>query len=105
MFRYPQQTAQQAQNSIGHNKHPDIGTLTLLACQQWGLQVLTPGARGFQWVAPKSNHVIINVGDSLRLLSGNTLLSAVHRVLPQGGYQQEHRHSIIKSFHRDDVES
>ncbi|KAF2715979.1 putative 2OG-Fe(II) oxygenase family oxidoreductase [Polychaeton citri CBS 116435] len=94
MFRYPQQTAQQAQNGIGHNKHTDIGTLTFLACQQWGLQVLTPGVRGFQWVEPKSNHVIINVGDSLRFLSGNKLLSAVHRVLPQGGYQQEHRHSI-----------
>jgi isopenicillin N synthase-like dioxygenase len=94
MFRYPRQTEEEALKGIGHNKHTDIGTFTFLLCQQWGLQVLSPQQNQWLYVAPKKNHAIINVGDSLRFLTGNQLLSAVHRVLPFTNRQLEHRHSI-----------
>lgn len=85
-----------ADGEIGQNMHTDIGSLTLLFAQQWGLQVLCPTeARsqavnsgsvtdGMEWrfVEPRANHAIINVGDTLRFLSGNRLRSALHRALP-----------------------
>ncbi|EAW08894.1 putative 2OG-Fe(II) oxygenase family oxidoreductase [Aspergillus clavatus NRRL 1] len=94
MFRYPRQTEEEAAKGVGHNKHTDIGTFTFLLCQQWGLQVLSPVEKKWLYVAPKKDHAIINVGDSLRFLTGNQLFSAVHRVLPFTHRQLEHRHSI-----------
>ncbi|KAJ5794585.1 2OG-Fe(II) oxygenase family oxidoreductase [Penicillium paradoxum] len=94
MFRYPRQTEEEAAKGIGHNKHTDIGTFTFLLCQQWGLQVLSPVEKKWLYVPPRENHAIINVGDSLRFLTGNQLFSAVHRVLPFTDRQLEHRHSI-----------
>lgn len=94
MFRYPRQTEEEAAKGVGHNKHTDIGTFTFLLCRQWGLQVLSPVENKWLYVAPKKDHAIINVGDSLRFLTGNRLLSAVHRVLPFTHRQLEHRHSI-----------
>jgi hypothetical protein len=46
LFRYPKQ--QDTDMGSGHNKHTDLGTLTFLLCQQFGLQVLCPatGATG-----------------------------------------------------------
>ncbi|KAJ2976229.1 hypothetical protein NQ176_g5076 [Zarea fungicola] len=44
------------ENRIGHQKHTDISTLTLLFSEQWGLQVRPPGtcgAREMGFVAPK----------------------------------------------------
>lgn len=80
---------------VGHNKHTDIGSLTLLFNYQWGLQILTPETRKWTFVQPKVNHAIVNVGDSLRFLSGKRFHSCLHRVLPIDGiHQQEHRYSI-----------
>ncbi|KAK2878177.1 hypothetical protein FQN49_001080 [Arthroderma sp. PD_2] len=92
MFRYPKQDS--LDMGVGHNKHTDIGTLTFLLCQQWGLQVLSRDPVGWRYVAPKPNHAVINVGDTLRFLSGNRFRSAVHRVIPTRGLQHEDRYSI-----------
>ena len=80
---------------VGHNKHTDIGSLTLLFTHQWGLQVMTPEKKDWAFVEPRVNHAVINIGDSLRFLSGKRLYSALHRVLPvNGAYQVEHRYSV-----------
>lgn len=100
LFRYPKQTVKS--NLIGHNKHTDLGTLTFLLCQQWGLQVLSPQTNRWGFVAPKKDHAIINVGDSLRFLSGNQLLSAVHRVVPLEEVQTINRHSIVYFLRAED---
>ncbi|KAL4748050.1 hypothetical protein BDW72DRAFT_205979 [Aspergillus terricola var. indicus] len=94
MFHYPSQTEEEAAKGVGHNKHTDIGTLTFLLCQQWGLQVLSPQQNKWVYVASKHGHAIINVGDSLRFLTQNRLLSAVHRVLPFVNRQLDHRYLI-----------
>ncbi|KAL4812051.1 putative 2OG-Fe(II) oxygenase family oxidoreductase [Aspergillus spinulosporus] len=92
MFRYPRQETREI--GVGHNKHTDIGTLTFLLCEQWGLQVLSKNPDGWRFVVPKPGHAVINVGDTLRFLSGNRLRSAVHRVIPTQGLQHEDRYSI-----------
>ncbi|KAF9889004.1 hypothetical protein FE257_007981 [Aspergillus nanangensis] len=92
MFRYPRQES--ATTGVGHNKHTDIGTLTFLLCEQWGLQVLCRDPDGWRFVAPKPGHAVINVGDTLCFLSSNRVRSAVHRVIPKRGLQHEDRYSI-----------
>ena len=67
---------------VGHQEHTDIGSLTLLFSEQWGLQVKPPGASTYEFVAPRPGHAIINVGDSLRFASGNRFQSCVHQVVP-----------------------
>ncbi|KAL4790187.1 putative 2OG-Fe(II) oxygenase family oxidoreductase [Aspergillus venezuelensis] len=92
MFRYPKQDTLDL--GVGHNKHTDLGTLTFLLCEQWGLQVLSKDPAGWRWVEPRPGHVVINVGDTLRFLSGNRFRSAVHKVIPTQGLQHEDRYSI-----------
>ncbi|KAE8357856.1 hypothetical protein BDV27DRAFT_78097 [Aspergillus caelatus] len=103
LFRYPKQETQD--NKVGHNKHTDIGTLTLLFSEQWGLQVLSSETSEWKFVAPMQDHVVVNVGDSLRFLSGNLLKSCVHRVTPANvsGRQEEHRYSIAYFLRAEDV--
>ena len=65
--------------------HTDVGTLTLLFAPQWGLQILSPSSSAtgvWEFVEPRPGHAIINVGDTLRFLSGRRFRSALHRALP-----------------------
>lgn len=79
-------------HNIGHQKHTDISSLTLLFSEQWGLQIRPPGAKEFGFVAPKPGTAIVNVGDSLRFASKHTFQSCIHRVVPLN--YDEHRYSI-----------
>lgn len=72
---------------IGHNKHTDIGSLTFLFTDQWGLQVLARESEEWEFIAPRSGHAVINVGDCLRFLSQKRLRSCLHRVIPMPGLQ------------------
>ncbi|RGP61348.1 2og-fe oxygenase family [Fusarium longipes] len=81
-------------NEVGQNMHTDIGTLTLLFAPQWGLQVVSPVTGGWEYVEPRPGHAIINVADTLRFLSDKRFRSALHRVLPLGGVQQDDRYAI-----------
>lgn len=67
---------------IGHQKHTDIGSLTLLFSEQWGLQILPPGCGTWCFVKPRKGHAVVNVGDLLRFASGHTLSSCIHQVVP-----------------------
>ncbi|KAJ3960619.1 hypothetical protein N0V92_002695 [Colletotrichum tropicale] len=80
--------------NVGQNMHTDIGTLTLLFAPQWGLQVFSPADEAWTYVEPRPGHAIVNVGDTLRFLSRKRFRSALHRVLPLGGVQNEDRYSI-----------
>ncbi|KAI8943959.1 2OG-Fe(II) oxygenase family oxidoreductase [Xylaria longipes] len=90
-FRYATQQDQTA--GVGHNMHTDLGTLTLLYCEQWGLQVYNLENDTWAYVEPKPGHYVVNVGDALRFISGNQLLSALHRVVPVPGHEAEYRYS------------
>jgi len=92
LLHYPKNTDVEL---VGHNKHTDIGSLTLLFTEQWGLQVLMPETKKWMFVEPRSEHAIINVGDSLRFLSGKRFYSCLHRIIPPNGqFQHESRYSI-----------
>lgn len=91
-LHYPQ--GAQNLNEVGQNMHTDIGTLTLLFAPQWGLQVASPVTGAWEYVEPRPGHAIINVADTLRFLSNKRFRSALHRVLPLGGVQQEDRYAV-----------
>lgn len=89
--------------SVGHQKHTDISTLTLLFTEQWGLQVRPPGtcgAREMGFVAPKPGCAFVHVGDSLRFASGMKFQSCIHRVVPFD--PTEHRYSIAYFLRAED---
>jgi hypothetical protein len=86
--------------NIGHQKHTDISSLTLLFSDQWGLQIRPPGSREFGFVAPKEGCAVMNVGDSLRFASGHTMQSCIHRVVPLN--YDEHRYSIAYFLRAED---
>ncbi|EON98360.1 putative 2og-fe oxygenase superfamily protein [Phaeoacremonium minimum UCRPA7] len=87
-------------HNVGHQKHTDISSLTLLFSEQWGMQIRPPGAREFGFVAPKVGSAIVNVGDSLRFASGHTMQSCIHRVVPAN--PTEHRYSIAYFLRAED---
>jgi len=88
------------ESNIGNTKHTDIGSLTLLFTDQWGLQVVTPEDKTWVYVQPKAGHAIMNVGDSLRFLSGKRFNSCLHRVIPVNGIRQEEDRYTIAYFLR-----
>ncbi|KAI0761698.1 2OG-Fe-II oxygenase family oxidoreductase [Trametes elegans] len=94
MLHYP--PTGDTNDSIGHNKHTDIGSITLLFSEQWGLQVWSPETDSWAFIQPRPHgHATINVGDSLRFLSGKQFYSCLHRVIPPAGERQvEDRYSI-----------
>lgn len=94
ILRYPKHDGAAALTNIGHNKHTDVGTLTFLLVREWGLQFLSPQTKRWEFIEPRSGHAIINVGDTLRFLSGGDLASVVHRVIPLKKTQDEDRYSI-----------
>lgn len=91
------------ENRIGHQKHTDISTLTLLFSEQWGLQIRPPGtcgAREMGFVAPKPGCAFVHVGDSLRFASNMKFQSCIHRVVPFD--PTEHRYSIAYFLRAED---
>jgi isopenicillin N synthase-like dioxygenase len=80
VLKYSQLWAESPQ--LGHSAHTDVGSLTLLFCTEPGLQFFDPSTDEWALVEPKEGHAIVNVGDSLRFLSGSRLKSCLHRVVP-----------------------
>lgn len=91
MFRYKPGDLR-TDKCVGHQEHTDIGSLTLLFSEQWGLQVRRLGTEAWVFVEPRAGHAVINVGDSLRFASGKKLYSCIHRVVPTDDSQP--RYSI-----------
>lgn len=86
--------------NVGHQKHTDISSLTVLFTEQWGLQIRPPGTKEFGFVEPKQGQAIINVGDSLRFASGHEFQSCIHRVVPYN--YSEHRYSVAYFLRAED---
>ncbi|KAF7966514.1 hypothetical protein HWV62_38074, partial [Athelia sp. TMB] len=91
-------------NGTTHNKHTDIGSLTILFSHEWGLQVVAPETGKWEFVEPRPDHGIINVGDVLRFLSGKKLNSCLHRVVrATGKYETPHRYSLAFLLRPEDT--
>ena len=79
LFSYPKSVGT---GQFGQNKHTDNGSLTVLLADQPGLQILSPKSGAWGRVLPQCGHAVINVGDTLRFLSGRRFQSSIHRAEP-----------------------
>ncbi|CEJ93513.1 hypothetical protein VHEMI09095 [[Torrubiella] hemipterigena] len=88
--------------NVGHLKHTDVSSLTMVLAEQWGLQLMSPETKQWEFLEPRPQHAIVNVGDFLRFLSGGKLASIVHRVIPLRERQVEDRYSIAYFLRMND---
>jgi isopenicillin N synthase-like dioxygenase len=80
---YPSEVDLPRNTSAGHFTHTDTGSITILFNTNWGLQVCSPDGDRWEYVPPSKNDLaIVNIGDALKFLSGLTLKSCLHRVVP-----------------------
>ncbi|KAG8379173.1 hypothetical protein BUALT_Bualt07G0060700 [Buddleja alternifolia] len=85
--------------NIGISRHEDGNIITfVLQDEVGGLEVLRDG----QWipVLPSPGTIVVNIGDTIQVMSNNKFKSATHRVTRQEG---KHRHSFsfFYSLHGD----
>ncbi|TWU71817.1 hypothetical protein ED733_001403 [Metarhizium rileyi] len=80
---------------IGNMAHTDMGSLTVVFSKSDGLQAMLPGDDEWSFIPPRSGHAVVNVGDSLRFLSGGTLASSLHRVVPPPDSSGQDKFSVI----------
>ncbi|KAI0703878.1 Clavaminate synthase-like protein [Cerioporus squamosus] len=67
--------------SVWLKGHTDIGTITILWSQPISaLQVLSPDGK-WRWVRHIDNALVINIGDSMEMLSGGYYKATIHRVI------------------------
>jgi len=77
-------------------EHTDFGSVTVLFNQLGGLQALAPNKKDWEFVLPRPDLAVINLGDSLIQLVGSKLYSAVHRVCAPPKPQNEmERYSVV----------
>ncbi|KAF4611536.1 hypothetical protein D9613_003836 [Agrocybe pediades] len=92
---------------IALGAHTDFGSLSFLVNQIGGLQVRVMNGDQEEWkyVKPIPGYMICNIGDTLSILSGGILKSAMHRVLPPPGAQAGYERWSLVYFCRpaDDV--
>ena len=84
--------------TISLGEHTDFGSVTVLFNEGLGgLQVLRPGTREWEYVRPRPECAVINLGDALVKMVGGRLRSAVHRVVGPPGKQQGacERYSVV----------
>ncbi|KAM0349695.1 hypothetical protein ACHAPU_003524 [Fusarium lateritium] len=89
--RYPSLSTEGS--NAGLSAHTDVGSLTILFCDARGLQTFSPDTQEWRSVEPRQGCAVVNVGDSLRFLSGREFQSVVHRVAPYPGITIEGRFS------------
>lgn len=81
-------------SSDGHNAHTDLGSITILFCSTWGLQVYSAESATWSYIEPVRGKAIVNIGDTLRFLSGNVLQSCLHRVVRHPRWKGQDRLSL-----------
>ncbi|KAI1787047.1 Clavaminate synthase-like protein [Ganoderma leucocontextum] len=68
-------------NSVWLKGHKDTGTVTILYSQPIAaLQILSPDGK-WRWVKHIDNALVINIGESLEMLSGGFYKAVIHRVV------------------------
>ncbi|GAB1194371.1 hypothetical protein APSETT444_003616 [Aspergillus pseudonomiae] len=80
---------------VGHVPHTDMGSLSMVFAEVGGLQVFHPGKNAWTFIEPKPGHAVCNIGDSVEFLSGNTLKSSLHRVVPDPRQKDRIKLSVV----------
>lgn len=87
-----------AKDQFGHMAHTDAGSLTMLFTWSPGLQVYHRATNSWISVPPQSGGVTVNIGDTLSFMSGNTLKSCLHRVVPSLEPSDSHKSKFSIAF-------
>ncbi|KAJ5604027.1 hypothetical protein N7537_006983 [Penicillium hordei] len=90
------------QRGAPHAAHTDLGTLTFLFTEQPGLQICTTSTNDWEWVLPMKNHAIVNLGDSMSLLTNGYLRSCIHKVGPLPNTAMPTRYSFAYMVRPED---
>jgi isopenicillin N synthase-like dioxygenase len=80
---------------VGHIAHTDAGSLSFVFTDVAGLQVAMPETDEWTYILPREGHAIVNVGDSLHLLSQGRLKSSLHRVVPYPDALNRTKYTIV----------
>jgi isopenicillin N synthase-like dioxygenase len=112
LFRYPAPKDGKPHNTAPTPAHTDATSMTLLFNWQGGLQITKHDAQarvdkvdrdyeGEEWlyIPPEPGHVIVNLGDTMVILSNGVLKSGRHRVVtPPGPQAKFHRYSVLTNL-------
>ena len=93
-----------SEQGSSHVPHTDLGSMTFLFTNQYGLQILGAKSGEWEWMEPKAGHATINLGDCLSLLTNKRLRSCRHRVKAPSGQSMKERYSFAY-FMRPDEEA
>ncbi|TBU25799.1 Clavaminate synthase-like protein [Dichomitus squalens] len=79
---YPRTAEEESKtNSVWLKGHTDTGTVTILYSQPIAaLQILSPDGK-WRWVKHIENALVVNIGESLEMLSGGFYKATIHRVV------------------------
>jgi isopenicillin N synthase-like dioxygenase len=94
LLKYEQYQAETSQN-VGHIAHTDAGSLSMVWSHVGGLQVLLPDTDEWTFIAPRPGMAVVNVGDSLQVLSPGLLRSSLHRVVPHPKESERNKYTIV----------
>ncbi|KAJ5907792.1 hypothetical protein N7495_000474 [Penicillium taxi] len=74
--------------------HTDLGSLTFLFTDNPGLQTRARDGNEWEYVIPKKNCAIVNLGDAMSMWTGGALQSVLHRVASMPGQGMNERYSF-----------
>lgn len=74
--------------------HTDLGSLTFLFTDSPGLQTRARDSSEWEYVMPKENCAIVNLGDALSMWTEGALKSVLHRVASMPGQGMNERYSF-----------
>ncbi|KAF2648722.1 Clavaminate synthase-like protein, partial [Lophiostoma macrostomum CBS 122681] len=101
LFRYPAPKDGKPHSTAPTPAHTDATSMTLLFNWQGGLQITKRQGQEREWlyIPPEPGHVIVNLGDTMLILSNGVLKSGRHRVVTPPGPQAEfHRYSVLTNL-------
>ncbi|KAK8040171.1 hypothetical protein PG993_008582 [Apiospora rasikravindrae] len=96
-LKYP--GLEKVEAEVGQVSHTNKGTLMFLYATTDGLQAFASGdddrgaATTNTWVPPRPDCLVVNVGDSLRLLSGRKFKPCLHHMVPHANAVGKARYS------------
>ena len=100
LLKYHKQPSTQQGSS--HIPHTDLGSLTFLFTEQYGLQIYNEEDATWRYVQPRAGCATVNIGDSLSVLTNKALKSCRHRVKALPGQALETRYSFAYFLRPDD---
>lgn len=94
LLKYHAHRVEKALPYVPQVPHTDLGSLTFLFAPSPGLQVFRAETDDWAYVQPRAGHAVVNLGDSLSMLTGGFLRSSLHRVGPLPGADMPERYSF-----------